>query len=207
MNTLVEEFEHDGLKCEIHWEDSSFCDPRYADNLGVMYCWHPDYVLGDEQFTRDDHDSMEDVYNFLKFERQAICILPLTIYDHSGVTMFVGGKHDYPFDSAGWDTTHTGYIYTTEERVQQLCGEDPEYRELRWLEEQLRQEVKVYATWLEGEVYWWQVLDTDGETLDSCGGYVGEIDYVREEAKSSAEYYRKEILVNQEPNFPEGLKC
>lgn len=209
MDTTVETFEHAGLECQIHWEeDASFCNPREWENSGTMVCWHPDYYLGDYQITnpdgrgavknrfhRDDFDSMEQFARYLSLVEKAVCILPLTVYEHSGITMYVGGKHDYPFDSAGWDTTVVGFIYVT--------AEDgvPEDK----VEEALRQEVQVYASYLEGEVYWWCVLDSDGELMESCGGYVGDIDYVRQEAKETAEALAKDIAINLEPNFPEGV--
>ena len=218
MDTKVEEFEHAGMTCEIHWEeDNSFCDPREWENLGTMVCWHPDYYLGDYQFTnpdgrgavkdrfhRDDFDSMDVLARYLTMFEGAVGLLPLSLYEHSGITMFVG--HRYPFDSQGWDTTTVGFIYTTADRILEMCGEDFIYSDPTWIEKQLRAEVEVYDSWLRGEVYWWCVKDPEGEFMDSCGGYVGDIDYVKKEAMESAEALAKDIMVNTEPNFPEGMR-
>lgn len=210
-----ETYEHAGMTIELYPEyDAEWLDPRQWDNLGIMVCWHPDYYLGDFQITnpdgygavknrfhRDDFDSMEQLARYVGIAEKAVCILPLTIYDHSGVTMYVGGKHDYPFDSYGWDTTVVGIIYTTPERME-LIG-TPEDR----VEEALRSEVKVYASWLEGDVIAYVVKDSNGDIVDSCGGYIGDYDYCKSEAESAAEFYNRERLVNQEPNFPEGLRA
>jgi len=211
VDTKIEEFEHAGLTCEIHWEeDGEFCNPRDNDNLGIMLCWHPDYILGDKQFTnpdgrggvkerfhRDDFESMEVLSRYLTLVEKAVVVLPLSIYDHSGITMFVG--HRYPFDSQGWDTTTVGFIYTTTERIIECFPMDQPLPDESVIEGALRQEVKVYDEWLCGEVYWWCVRDSEGEMIESCGGYIGDIDYVKEEAKESAEALAKDILINQEP--------
>ncbi len=60
-------------------------------------------------------------------------------------------------------------------------------------------EAKEYASYLEGEAYGFIVTAKDGETcqecghqkepdvLDSCWGFIGDIDYCRQEARSVAE--------------------
>lgn len=210
MDTLIESWEHAGLTCELHWEeDSSFADPREWENFGTMVCWHPDYNLGDFQFGSRrlenqfeyEPESMDDLYRYLHDEKKAVEILPLCIYDHSGITMYIGGKHDYPFDSAGWDTTFTGFIYATVED-QKRCG-----IKAKNVRKALRQEVEIYAAWLRGEVYWWCVRNDEDELMDSCGGYVGEDEYARQEANASAEALAKDMFVNMEPDFPEGIRA
>lgn len=212
METLVEEFEHEGLRCEIHWEPyGEEFDPRQWENFGTMVCWHPEYILGDFQVTnpdgrgavknrfhRDNFESMEVLERYLTLVERAVCVLPLSLYDHSGVTMFVGHRH--PFDSAGWDTTTVGFIYATPDDMVKAGIE------LDDVEKILRQEVDIYDDWLRGEIFCWMVLDENGDILDACGGYVGDIDLVREEAKENAEWQRKDKLINQEPNYPEGLR-
>lgn len=214
MDTTVETFEHAGLTCEIHWEeDASFCDPREWENFGTMVCWHPDYYLGDYQITnedgrgavknrfhRDDFDSLEKFARYLTLAECAVCVLPLAVYEHSGITMFVGTRGGYPFDSAGWDTSTVGFIYATKEDKDRCGLDDKDVGQL------LREEVKTYASWLEGEVYWWCVRDDEGEMMESCGGYVGDIDFVRQEAKVTAEALAKDIAINTEPSFPEGMR-
>lgn len=206
MSTLVEEFEHIGLKCEIHYEeDQSGESPRDWENVGTMVCWHPDYYLGDYQipnpdgrgaikdrFHRDDFKSIEALGRYLSLVEKAACVLPLSLYEHSGISIFVGRSN--PWDAQGWDTTTVGFIYAK--------ATD----EVEDLEKTLRSEVAIYDSYLRGEVYYWCVKDKDDEVLDSCGGYVGDLDYVRTEAKSNAEWNARDILINIEPNFPEGLR-
>ena len=93
--------------------------PRENDNLGIMLCWHPDYTLGDEQF-RSPEDvggarSMREVAEYIRDELDGVFIIPLYLYDHSGISMTAGARIDgaapeisgrgvNPWDSYGWDT-------------------------------------------------------------------------------------------------------
>jgi hypothetical protein len=63
-------------------------------------------------------------------------------------------------------------------------------------------EVKEYASYLGGEVYGFVITAKDGETCEECGhqtepeiiescwGFIGDIDYCRREAQSVAEHLR-----------------
>jgi len=46
----------EGLRAEVCYEQHAgeIGNPREGDQLGTMVCWHPDYVLGDEQITTVD---------------------------------------------------------------------------------------------------------------------------------------------------------
>lgn len=247
----VESFTHAGLKVTIGTDEyTEHDDPRQYDNLGTMVCWHPDYVLGDYQvtnedgrgavkdrFQRDDFRGLDVLERYLRLVASAVVTVPLYLYDHSGISMSAGAPN--PFDNPrvrsdhhgagmGWDTSMVGYIYTTRERILELCGEpqletDPFYcprtwpedgrsgpnwpRErtaVEWIAKQLAIEVDVYDQWLRGEVYYYVVEDEKGETLDSCGGFIGggvdkdgrELDglgYVTLEAREAAEGCRELI--------------
>lgn len=242
MDTTIETFDHAGLTVSIGWEeDSSPFNPReMGDELGTMVCWHPDYLLGDYQLAggavetvyetgggRSDFRSMEVLERYLRRVQGAVCILPLYLLDHSGLAMSAGSNYVGRGDTAsggrdswgnarGWDTTMVGFIYTTAERVQELCGAPvragdafycprdwPADRSAReWVESQLRCEVSTYDSYLQGEVYWYTVENDRGEILDSCGGFLGggcdaqgreldPLDYVRQEAREAAETFAK----------------
>lgn len=156
----------------------------------------------------------ESVYGFMVeptveewlADQNAICAMPLFVYEHSGITMRTGSfrmieeeritREDtrstgrFMGDDAGWDTSFVGFIITTRERCEELGVEITAEN----LERQLDSEVKEYAMYLEGDCGGYVIEDEDGEHLDSCWGFLGlHEDYVREEAKSAAEYCRKDI--------------
>ena len=213
-----EKFTHAGLEVELFYEeDGEFADPRDSDNIGTMFCWHPNYTLGDEQFPSDalpEFESMEAVESYLIEDRGAVAVLPLYLLDHSGISMSAGApspfdnprvSSDHHGNALGWDTSHVDYIYTTRERIEELCGPPRDGDEFycpadwtgtprEWIEHGLDVEIRYYSAWLEGSVLGYVVRDHEDNVLESCGGYVciGEtdIEHLRSEAKTAAECER-----------------
>jgi hypothetical protein len=146
-----------------------------------MVCWHRKYTLGDEQPMQKPSDWARQ-FNLIM--PNAI-ILPLYLYDHSGITISTT-----PF-SCSWDSGQVGYIYTTLERAQEM-GFNQWKRLTKKRRDQLaaylQDEVKTYDQYIRGEVYRYTIEDEDGNYIDSCGGY-----YDREDceavAKEAVTYY------------------
>lgn len=200
QEVIADTFEHAGLTVEIVYDpfmDEDY-NPRQYDQLGTMACWHPRYDLGDESFTREsypDATSMQEVGKEIQESEGAVAILPLYLYDHSGISMTCGAPN--PFDSGGWDTTACGFIYTTKEQIEKLCGA-PDYvpkdyagTQKEWIAEQLAEEVAEYNLYLTQDGGGYRVLDSDGEEIESCWGFLGLDGHVVDEAKSAAEYAAK----------------
>ena len=132
-------------------------------HIGTMVCWHPSYILGDEQPKEDPEDFRRDLpKDRIEF--------PLFLYDHSGITMSTGAFE------CRWDSGQVGFIYTTLERLKEL-GVDPEKAE-----EYLKSEVESYDQFLRGEVYGFTRFKkvtcgdcghTEEEDDDSCWGFYG----------------------------------
>lgn len=199
MSQPIEKFAVGPMQVKIFHDDSLAADPRGNDNLGIMLCWHPHYELGDEQF-RGPADvggatNMAEVARWL-VKRGAENLIGLFLYDHSGLSLSAGptldGRNDAeavskagrnPFDTAGWDTSMVGFIYTTSERRRAMVTSAVH------VEEALRAEIAEYSAFLAGEVYGYTV-ERDGEMIDSCWGFVGDIDYVRQQARNSAKIAR-----------------
>jgi hypothetical protein len=120
---------------------------------------------------------------FLRQERGAKVILPLGLIDHSGLSMYVGsGAHRH--DPGGWDSGQVGVIFDTAETRSDRGMEDSSREEI---ERALRAEVDEYAQFLRGEVYGFTVSDSASDRLDSCWGFLGDLEYVRARANEAAE--------------------
>lgn len=138
-------------------------------------------------------------------------MLPLFLYDHSGITMSTGAF------SCRWDSGQVGWIYTTLEKVREMykgcTGDQAAYATAtKWTPElraemvkRLESEVEIYDQYLTGDIYGYVIEDDDGNDLDSCWGFYG-IDEVKEQANEMADqcgvdYAKKlakeEIIRNQ----------
>jgi len=189
-------------------QDDCFESPREWDNLGTMVCWHKRYTLGDEQpketpeqyqlnlvsdyFTDAEYDHAWEwaAYNNLcawkeKVERlldNHFIMLPLYLYDHSGITMNTSGF------SCPWDSGQVGFIYVSIEDVK---------KEWHWkrltkkrrekIESYLCNEVTTYDQYLTGNVWGYIITNDDEEIVESCWGFYGE-DCCMHEAQEVVKY-------------------
>lgn len=117
-------------------------------------------------------------------ETNGYYFLPLAIYDHSGVTMWVGSR--WQGIDAQWDCSDVGWIYTTKDAILKTGGclkGKKRWRKVtnrNWKEAAdtwLRGEIKMYDQYLTGEVYGFINEEWNGEDWnedDSCWGFYSD---------------------------------
>ena len=161
-------------------------DPREWDNLGTMVCLHKRYSLGDEhEYRAEDQASWNELKNTILQDNPDAVILPLYLFDHSGLTMSTGSAMFRECDRAGWDWGQVGLIFVSGDDIRKEYGEcSDKTREL--VTTVLDGEVETYDQYLRGLVYEWTVEGDDEEVLDSCGGYFDE-KHCADDARAAAE--------------------
>ncbi|GLO80274.1 hypothetical protein [Sulfitobacter pontiacus] len=177
MHDTVHEEVHHGHTIRIyHDEDAE--SPRDWCNLGTMVCWHRRYTLGDDHRFGDPHAFLCDLagcadetdHSFrrlMELAQKRAVILPVYLYDHSGLAMNTTGFH------CPWDSGQVGFVYVTLDDVRKEFGVTRVSKKLRArVEEMLRSEVEAYDDFLGGRIYGYTVA-LDGEEVDACWGYVG----------------------------------
>jgi len=183
-------------------QDTDSDSPREWDNLGTIVCNHKDYDLGDKtskQIPWYEFHSWAEVEKYLRKEYDVAVLLPIFIYDHSGITINTTGF------SCKWDSGQVGFIFVEKKKVRE------EYRITKItapirdkVTKQLNQELKTYAQYLEGEVYWFSITDKNGDEVDSCGGYYG-LDEIKNECKSIVDALpqsnAEDFILNQIPDI------
>jgi hypothetical protein len=166
--------------------------PRTWDNLGTMVCFHGRYDLGDKHnYKHDDYDGWDEMEkNIIKNENVGV-ILPLYLYDHSGITMNTTGF------SCGWDSGQVGFIYISKKKMLEEYGGKIVTQKLKdRVEGYLKGEVETYNQYLTGDVYGYKISEVTTcelgheriEEKDSCWGFYGE-DTCLEEAEDIVKYY------------------
>jgi hypothetical protein len=169
----ITEIKKNGKTLQI-FQDDNAVDPREAwDNLGIMVCFHKRYTLGDKtDYKSSDYSSFDELKEAIVKEENPLAILPVYMYDHSGITINTTGF------SCPWDSGQIGYIYVTNKKIDEMgCsikdGESfTDY--VSRLEQYLRDEVETYDQYLTGDVYGFIVLDENEKELDSCWGFYGD---------------------------------
>ena len=125
-------------------------------------------------------------YQLMEMAKKQTVILPLMLYDHSGLSMsttsFIGREVH-----AQWDSGQVGYTYATYKDIEKEYGSvTPETIEKA--NNLLVGEVKDYDCYLRGESYGFKYFE-NGEETNACWGFLGDIDNVK---KSIAEHLPEE---------------
>lgn len=195
-------------------EDNMAENPRTEnDNFGTMICFHRRYSLGDKhtydaprEFLIDklldiysdkesghhnfDLDKLEtlrmsELLNLLE-QSNEIVLMPLYLYDHSGITMSTS-----PF-SCPWDSGQVGWIYADRRAIEAAFSE-VNAETLQKAKELLESEVKLYDHYLTGDVYGYQLFERDTK-IDSCWGFIGDIRDVQDQIKEYLPEECREIV-------------
>lgn len=151
------------------WNDNDAESPRDWENLGTMVCFHGRYTLGDKHDYRSaDYSGWDEMEAAIMRDHPGAVILPLFLYDHSGITMNTTGF------SCPWDSGQVGFIFASREAIREAYGVKLVTKKIRArATESLRGEVETYDQYLTGEVYGFTMDYGNGET-DSCGGFYGD---------------------------------
>ena len=159
--------------------DTSPESPREWSNLCVVHISHSNYAFGDV-----NHNSRESIREAeAEARRNGDKILPLYMYDHSGITISLS-----PF-SCRWDSGQVGVVIIPRKT---LLTEFSRKRMSQALWENgmrsAKAEVANLDQYIRGDVYGYVISEMDGEDVgeevDSCWGFYGETKEVMQEAKA-----------------------
>lgn len=170
-------------------------DPRELGDIGTMLCWHREYRLGDEHDYASPRDFLEEMVEpyiaedteledmsdneILSILRENdFIILPIFLLDHSGLSISVFDFGDR------WDSGQVGWIYVSPERIKKEYGAVNKITKELVLKE-LKAEIEIYDNFLRGNVWDFTLYDTNiGEMIDSIGGFIGDIDEIKDDILS-----------------------
>jgi len=96
--------------------------------------------------------------------------LPVFMYDH-GSRIYKASADGNPFHCP-WDSGLFGFIYISRTDARAMYGISrltETYRQK--VLQDLATQVDSYSRWANGEVYRWTLEDSDGDHIESCGGY------------------------------------
>jgi hypothetical protein len=171
----IETIEHKSYTIKIEQDDQPE-GPREWDNLGTMYCVHRRYNLGDEH----DMTASELLAFIADFDG---VVLPLYLYDHSGITMNTTGF------SCPWDSGQVGFIAVSREKIlEEYSWKKLSHKRRDRIRGYLKNEVETYDQFLRGEVYGYITEDADENHIDSCWGFYDK-DHMIQEAKDNIDYH------------------
>lgn len=165
-------------------------DPRAEyDNFGTMVCFHNKYNLGDKHdYKIGDFSNWEELETQILKDNPGAIVLPLFLFDHSGLSISTGSAWFRACDSMAWDWGQVGFIFASADTIRSEYSVKRISKQLRQrVTDLLESEVEAYNRYFHGEAYFYQVSNAEGEVLDSCFGFDDEA-YALSEGQSIAEW-------------------
>lgn len=180
----IESFEHKGLKVSIYQDESYEQTPGEGDDAVLLVHYHRDFeVRRDDIITKEDCERkaggekipQDKLYHFF----------PTKAYIHSGVVLALeeSGKM---FPDEQWDVSRIGHVLVTKKEAKTRKAA---YKLASGL-------IKEWNDILSGNVYGYTVTQdkkcetcghVETEILDSCWGFVGDMEYCKKDAIDAAE--------------------
>lgn len=182
MNQPVHTEEYRGYKISVFYDDDADqFNPRDNDNLGTLSWWHRRYNFNEDRDGKklwseiDPDHEIRETYNGNAPSRDlmddsGLVFLPVYMYDHSGVAVNTRGFH------CPWDSGQLGWIWCTKEQAWLEFREEDKAKLIQLAEARLEAEISEWNDWGTGQVWWYKIEDQDGELLDSCCGFVGDLE-------------------------------
>lgn len=176
---IIETLTHNGKDIQIVLDESAE-DPRKEwDHLGTFFGFHRNYMSPDAPPHADPQEARHIA------ESAANICIPVWLYDHSGTAYRAAESN--PFHCP-WDSGLFGFIYVSKAKARNVYGvKRLTAATVAKVREALESEVAEYSAWANGEVYGWKLLDRDGEEIDACYGYYGDVDRAKQDACEAAE--------------------
>lgn len=192
----IDTIKYRGYNINVYQDDNPET-PREWDNLGTMVCFHKRYILGDNKtgYKSEDYESWEGLAKQVIKDHEPLYILPLYLYDHSGLRLKVGSFQGFlPQGHAEFDSGQIGFIFVSKKKIKEEWKVKKINKKLKeQVLKTLESEVKTYDDYLSGNIYGFQIEDKEGNDIDSCWGFFGDYEEdLLSEAKGQIDWHIKD---------------
>ncbi len=165
---FAETIEYKGYNINVYFDDCAE-SPLENEVLAHFALFHGRYNLPNETSIDPDYFNGWGGVEAEIYKRYDVLeCLSVSMYDHSGVLIYEG----YP--TCPWDSGRIGFVFLDKARVREWYGVK---RISKKVKEKavayMRAELKEYASFVNGEVYYYKIENSGGELLDSLSGFIG----------------------------------
>ena len=182
MGSLIRTEEYRGCTIELRYDETPD-NPRGWGWPDVMYLNRSDYK-GDGHSI---NELLDDNGRLTKDFLDNHVWLWIDYYEHSGIALSTRSPEQK--STRGWDSGLFGIIAVSKADIKKETGHKIVTKgdRLEYMK-RLEGQVETYNQYIEGEVYGFVALDGNGDEIDSCWGYFGDVEYCIESAKESIDY-------------------
>lgn len=173
--TIVLQETHAGMTVKVCIDDDPLNPRKEYDNATTIVHWHRRYDLGDKVEQVLAAELIESAH---ENGNPILAILPLYLFDHSGISVSVTSFNDR------FDSGQVGWAFITKSNSDKMGYEGLSTEEY---ENIIKGEIETFDHYLRGNVYGYIVESRNGSELESCWGFIGSMDDALAEGKSMAE--------------------
>lgn len=156
------------FRVEVHYDQD--CEsPRDWDNVGTIY--------GDGDFA-DRECRIDEAWRVARHELGPIVGFPIRQSSDRCALQVC---------QCGWDDADGVYVVSLEHVIEEGWPGSIAER-LASARDCLRAELDTLSQWGSGDCYGYVVVGPDGETVDSCWGFIGEPEYALSQGRSAAAF-------------------
>lgn len=200
-------------------EEDDYCDQYYEYKETVCGEEYTRYIDADtsdsdDSIASDMADQLDVCEKMLLLENTGeIVALPISMYEHSGISLWLGSKWGHP--DAQWDCSSIGFAYvekkTAEKEMPQRKLTDEQKNDWKkWAYAMMEDEMETYNKYVSGEVYGYMIEDEEGEEasnvhLCGCWGFYDK-DHLLEYAKNDIDTYLEEKRETRKNNLETLVK-
>ncbi len=184
----------EGDSCDHYYEyESSYRGETYKNYIDADSQCGEDYIAGQ----MEDELSLNEKLKLIDNTGE-VATLPISMYEHSGISIWLGSTDGHP--DARWDCSSIGFAYiekaTAEKEMPQRILTDEQKSDWKqFAYDMMESEMKTYSKFVSGEIYGYIIEDEYGEEgsdVDLCGcwGFYDKDDML-EQAKCDVDSYLK----------------
>lgn len=199
-------------------EENDYCDQYYEYKetiCGEEYTRHIDADTSDsdDSIASDMADQLDMCEKISLLEDTGeVVTLPISMYEHSGISLWLGSKWGHPDDQ--WDCSSIGLAFvekkTAKEEGMLDPGDEYEHDWKKWAYAMMEGEMETYNKYVSGEVYGYMIEDEEGEEcsdvhLCGCWGYYDK-GHLLEDAKDNIDTYLEKKRETRKNNLETLVK-
>ena len=185
MYDPIQTIQYKGYTINIDYDPSPE-NPREWDDLSTIYSNSRRYDFDGHGIEELIQEVGGDIYDSVipwDLIAKKYYYRKVWMYDHSGVTVRTAEENPWGSGWTAWDSGLAGVIVVEKERAKKEWPENTQERAEKWLDG----EIETLDTFVRGEIYGYEVLNEDGDEIDSCWGFY-DLDECIAEAKGYADY-------------------
>jgi len=154
-------------RLEIYHEEYGDSPRALNSNLGYLitvdnrnYSPVEDIVKTSEEYAESQADHIKRIKEMIEKDttEKVIFIYPIVKYEHSGVSYSLGTKN-------GFDYSNNGFYIITNNTAKEIGAKNKDYEKI------IKEELKEFNQWLNGEIYTFVLYDQDGKIEEQISGF------------------------------------